>query len=156
MEPRIQYAKTTDGVSIAFSTLGEGVPLVSMPSLPWSHIQREWQVPVMRRLWERTAEKARLIQYDSRGSGLSERRVTDYSLDAHLLDLQAVVDRLGFGDSTAARIERVFRELCVLEVEPDGLRLLPDSVRAEEIRDQQEYGGIRLLGIEEADFPTLA
>jgi len=89
------------------------------------------------------------------------------------------VDLLGFGDSTAARIESVFRELCQLEVEPDGLRLLEDSVRAEEIRDQQEYGGIRVHlmgdldgaqialqvdigfgdvvtpGIEEADFPTL-
>lgn len=89
------------------------------------------------------------------------------------------VDLLGFGDSTAARIESVFRELCVLEVEPDGIRLVADSVRAEEIRDQQEYGGIRVHlvadldgaqitlqvdigfgdavtpGIEEADFPTL-
>jgi len=89
------------------------------------------------------------------------------------------IDLLGFGDSTAARIERVFRELCVLEVEPDGLRLLEDSVRAEEIREQQEYGGIRVHlmadlagawiavqvdigfgdavtpGVEEADFPTL-
>jgi predicted nucleotidyltransferase component of viral defense system len=89
------------------------------------------------------------------------------------------IDLLGFGDSTAARIESVFRELCVLEVEPDGLRLLEDSVRAEEIRDPQEYGGtrVRLMAdldgaqialqvdvgfgdavtpaIEEADLPTL-
>jgi len=43
MEPRIQYAKTADGVSIAFWTLGEGVPFVHMASLPHSHIQLEWQ-----------------------------------------------------------------------------------------------------------------
>jgi class 3 adenylate cyclase len=36
-----------------------------------------------------------LVRYDSRGCGLSDRDVTDYSLDAHLLDLEAVVDRLG-------------------------------------------------------------
>ena len=42
MEPRIQYAKTADGVSIAFWTLGEGQPLVQMSSLPFSHIQLEW------------------------------------------------------------------------------------------------------------------
>jgi class 3 adenylate cyclase len=36
-----------------------------------------------------------LVRYDRRGSGLSERDVTGYSLDAHLLDLEAVVDRLG-------------------------------------------------------------
>jgi hypothetical protein len=42
MEPRIQYAKTKDGVSIAFWTLGEGMPMVYMPDLPFSHIQMEW------------------------------------------------------------------------------------------------------------------
>ena len=51
MEPRIQYAKTSDGVSIAFWTLGEGVvPLVHMPVLGYSHVQLEWQVPEWR-LW---------------------------------------------------------------------------------------------------------
>ena len=48
MEPRIQYAKTTDGVSIAYWTLGEGAPLVYMPEAPWSHIQLEWGVPLRR------------------------------------------------------------------------------------------------------------
>jgi hypothetical protein len=49
MEPRIQYARTADGVSIAFWTLGEGTPVVHMPNLPWSHIQLEWQNPECRR-----------------------------------------------------------------------------------------------------------
>jgi hypothetical protein len=49
MEPRIQYAQTADGVSIAFWALGEGVPLVVMPELPWSHIQLEWENPNARR-----------------------------------------------------------------------------------------------------------
>lgn len=89
------------------------------------------------------------------------------------------VDLLGFGDPTLGHIEAVFRELCTVEVEPDGIRMLEDTVRAEDIRDQQEYGGVRVrlvadLGgariplqvdigfgdvvvpkIEEADFPTL-
>jgi len=96
MEPRIQYAKTSDGVSIAFWTLGEGVvPLVHMPVLGYSHVQLEWQVPEWRLWYERLAEKRKLIRYDGRGSGLSERRVTDFSLDAQVLDLEAVVDRLG-------------------------------------------------------------
>jgi class 3 adenylate cyclase len=95
MEPRIQYAKTADGVSIAFWTLGEGLRLVQMPSLPWSHIQLEWQDPGWRRWYERVAEKRKLVRYDGRGSGLSDRNVADYSVDAHMLDLQAVVERLG-------------------------------------------------------------
>ena len=95
MEPRIQYAKTADGVSIAFWTLGEGVPYVQMPNLPASHIQMEWQDPDQRRWYERLAENRKLVRYDGRGSGLSDRNVADYSVDAHMLDLQAVVERLG-------------------------------------------------------------
>ncbi len=39
MEPRIQYAQTADGVSIAYWTLGEGPPLVMMADTLWSHIR---------------------------------------------------------------------------------------------------------------------
>ena len=95
MEPRIQYAQTADGVSIAFWTLGAGHPVVSMPLTPWSHVQLEWGTPEVRRWYQRLAEKRRLIRYDSRGSGLSDRHVADYGLEAHVLDLEAVVDRLG-------------------------------------------------------------
>ena len=94
MEPRIQYAKTEDGVSIAYWTLGEGMPLVSMPG-PFSHVQMEWQIPMGRQWLEALAQKRMLVRYDRRGCGLSERDVTDYSLDALVLDLEAVVDRLG-------------------------------------------------------------
>jgi len=110
MEPRIQYARTTDGVSIAFWTLGEGMPLVLMPTPPWSHIQLEWQEPGRRRFYEHLAEKRKLVRYDGRGSGLSDRNVADYSVDAHILDLQAVVERLGvqrfalFGGFTAGPV----------------------------------------------------
>jgi class 3 adenylate cyclase len=95
MEPRIQYAKTADGVSIAFSVAGEGKPYVLMPMFPWCHIEKMWQIPVMRRMLEKNAQERRLVQYDSRGSGLSERRNSDFSLEGHLLDLEAVVQHLG-------------------------------------------------------------
>ncbi len=95
MEPRIQYAKTEDGVSIAYWTMGEGLPLLYMPDIPTSHIQLEWQFPEYRRWFERLAQKRMLVRYDCRGCGLSERDVTDFSLDALVLDLEAVVDRLG-------------------------------------------------------------
>jgi len=94
MEPRIQYAKTTDGVSIAFFTLGEGMPLVSAPHVGVNHIQLEWQWPEYRAFLERLAQKARLVGYDLRGFGLSDRGLTDFSLDARVADLEAVADRL--------------------------------------------------------------
>jgi len=94
MEPRIQYARTADGVSIAFWTLGEGRTLVHLPLL-FSHIQLEWQMPECRRWYERLAENRKVVRYDGRGAGLSERDVGDYSLDARARDLEAVADRLG-------------------------------------------------------------
>ena len=95
MEPRIQYAQTADGVSIAFWTMGEGMPLVHMPP-PFTHIQMEWQFPEMRRWYERLAEKRQLVRYDTRGLGLSQRDdLSEPSLDSLVLDLGAVVDRLG-------------------------------------------------------------
>jgi class 3 adenylate cyclase len=95
VEPRIQYAKTKDGVSIGYWTLGEGTPLVSMPNFPFCHLEKLWQVPVYRRVFERASERRKLVTYDSRGCGMSERDVTDFSLEAHVLDLEAVVDHLG-------------------------------------------------------------
>lgn len=55
------------------------------------------------------------------------------------------LDLLGFGPNDVERIEQVFRELCVLPVEDDGLSFLPETVHARPIREQQEYGGIRVL-----------
>ena len=81
MEPRIQYAQTADGVSIAFWTLGEGEPLVYIAGGPWNHIEL-WQVPECHRWYERLAQKRMLVRYDLRGTGLSERTVSDYSVDA--------------------------------------------------------------------------
>jgi len=107
MEPRIQFAQTADGVSIAFWTLGEGMPFVHMPWIPWSHIHLSWQHPRTRRWYQLLSEKRKVVAYDGRGTGLSERDVSDFSLEANVLDLEAVVDRLrlerfalfGFGES---------------------------------------------------------
>ncbi len=95
MEPRIQYAHTKDGVSIAYWTMGEGMPLVYMGFWPYEHCQREWQEPPWRPHYEHLLKGRRLIRFDGRGSGLSQRDVADFSLDARLLDLEAVVDHLG-------------------------------------------------------------
>ena len=94
MEPRIQYAQTADGVSIAYWVLGEGQPLVHL-SLVFSHIQMEWQFPECRRWYERLAQNRKLIRFDFRGGGLSDRNVGDFSLEGLLLDLEAVADGLG-------------------------------------------------------------
>jgi len=62
MEPRIQFAKTSDGVNIAFCALGQGEPLVVTPGNTLSHIQQEWQVPECRAWYERLAEERMVIR----------------------------------------------------------------------------------------------
>ena len=42
MEPQVQYAKTSDGVNIAFASTGEGPPLVFLGSPGVSHVQKAW------------------------------------------------------------------------------------------------------------------
>ncbi len=90
MEPRIQYAQTADGVNIAFWTRGEGVPLLQMPNLPWGHTGLESQWLDYRRFYERLAEKRKVVCYDGRGSGLSDRELIDFSPDAQSLAEVAV------------------------------------------------------------------
>ena len=54
------------------------------------------------------------------------------------------VDFLGYGDASPKAVAAVFREVCGVLVEPDGLSFMVSSVRAAEIRDRQEYGGVRV------------
>ena len=101
MEPRIQYAKTKDGVNIAYYALGHGPGIVRMPNNIWSHFQLQWQeVPEQRAIAEATAARFTYVEYDSRGAGSSTREVSDFSLDAHMLDLEAVVEQLGLENFT--------------------------------------------------------
>jgi pimeloyl-ACP methyl ester carboxylesterase/DNA-binding CsgD family transcriptional regulator len=97
MEPRIRYATSSDEVSIAFWTLGEGKPLVCLAGGPWCHVE-SWYVPECRRWYERLAQERMLVWHDLRGTGFSEREVSDYSLDALAADVEAVEDRLGLDD----------------------------------------------------------
>jgi len=94
IEPRIQYATAEDGVRIAFWTLGEGPPLVYMAGGPWNHVEL-WESQECRDWYERLSQNRMLVSYDLRGTGHSARGVSDYSLEAQMLDLRAVIETLG-------------------------------------------------------------
>jgi class 3 adenylate cyclase len=100
MEPRIQYAKTEDGVSIAFWTMGEGgVPLIMSPPLAWSHTTLELSIPELIPWYERLASRRMLIRYDPRNQGLSERGVERLSEADQAADIEAVIERLELGEA---------------------------------------------------------
>jgi class 3 adenylate cyclase/alpha-beta hydrolase superfamily lysophospholipase len=94
MEPRIQYAKTSDGVSIAYSVIGEGPPLVYIAAQSGG-VHLYSQFSLARRGTDQLASAGlQVIRYDGRGTGSSDRAARDFSLEARLRDLEAVVERL--------------------------------------------------------------
>ena len=66
------------------------------------------------------------------------------------------VDLLGVGEPAVGRMQETFQELCMLDVEPDGLQFLDASVRAEHIRDGQAYGGVRVRLVADLDGVRIA
>lgn len=92
--PPIQYARTADGISIAYCISGEGRPVVVLPDWIWSHIHSELRLPAVVKWYRELTARWRLVRYDGRGEGLSDREAGDFSLASRVLDLQAVVDRI--------------------------------------------------------------
>jgi class 3 adenylate cyclase/pimeloyl-ACP methyl ester carboxylesterase len=94
MEQQIRFCTTSDGVRIAYATVGQGPPLVVAHG--WvSHLQWEWSYPDARAFWEGLAQGRVLVRYDKRGTGLSDWDAQDLSVEGQGRDLQAVVDTLG-------------------------------------------------------------
>jgi pimeloyl-ACP methyl ester carboxylesterase len=93
--PRISYARSADGVSLAFTMAGDGPALVFVPWVPFSNLRMEWQNPLLGSAFEQLARRLTLVHYDGRGTGHSQRDVTDLSLEAMVSDLEAVIDRAG-------------------------------------------------------------
>ena len=54
------------------------------------------------------------------------------------------IDLLGFGDTSAEGLKRIFIELCHIDAPEDGLTFVSETVRVETIREGQEYGGMRV------------
>ncbi|HME72732.1 MAG TPA: alpha/beta fold hydrolase [Myxococcota bacterium] len=96
LEQRIGFATTSDGVRIAYATTGQGPPLVFV--LGWlTHLQEGLGSPLYDAvgLLRWYSRDHLVVRYDGRGFGLSDRNIADFSLDARVRDLEAVVRALG-------------------------------------------------------------
>jgi pimeloyl-ACP methyl ester carboxylesterase len=91
---KIGYCTTSDGVRIAYATVGNGPPVVFV--LGWgTHLTRGASSPTYNsNFLESAGAHHLLVRYDGRGFGLSERGLRDYSIEARVRDLEAVVDAL--------------------------------------------------------------
>lgn len=90
----IQYANTKDDVSIAYSVLGNGPTLLlSIPPMG-THLQMDWEMPLVRHYYERLAQYYTLVRFDHRGGGISDRCESRYSPTDFAQDIAAVVQAL--------------------------------------------------------------
>jgi pimeloyl-ACP methyl ester carboxylesterase/DNA-binding CsgD family transcriptional regulator len=94
---QIRFCTSRDGTRIAYATCGSG------PALLWvgfllRHLEMDWDTTVWRPWLSLLTRRHTLIRYDMRGCGLSDRDVSDFSLDRLAEDLAAVV--------AAARLDR--------------------------------------------------
>lgn len=96
IEQQIAFAETSDGVQIAYATTGSGPPIVFV--LGWgTHLQEGMGSPLYDQVGFLSfySRDHLVVRYDGRGFGLSDRDVSDFSLDARVRDLETVVDALG-------------------------------------------------------------
>jgi class 3 adenylate cyclase/pimeloyl-ACP methyl ester carboxylesterase len=94
MAQEINYCRASDGVRLAYATVGQGSPLVKTAN--WmNHLEYDWESPIWHHLLEGLAKDHTLVRYDARGNGLSDWDVDEVSLETWVNDLETVVDTLG-------------------------------------------------------------
>ena len=92
--PRTQYAKSGD-VHIAYQVTGRGpIDLVFVPGFV-SHLEYDWEHPLPARFFQRLASFSRLIRFDKRGTGLSDRVAEMPTLEQRMDDVRVVMDAVG-------------------------------------------------------------
>lgn len=94
-DPDVRYAVCEDGVHVAYQVFGDGpIDLVIVPGFV-SHLEQLWESPAFARLNRRLGSFARVITFDKRGTGLSDRPAELPDIDRRMLDLCAVIDAVG-------------------------------------------------------------
>ena len=94
MVPETRYARSSDGVHIAYQVLGDSLlDLVLSPGFV-SHLEHSWDDPALARFLRQLASFSRLIVFDKRGTGLSDRDPADRAplLEDRVNDIAAVMD----------------------------------------------------------------
>jgi pimeloyl-ACP methyl ester carboxylesterase len=90
--PETRYAKTDDGVHIAYEVTGGGpIDVVMVPGFV-SHVELGWDMPFYASMWRRVGSFARVIPFDKRGTGLSDRTADVPTLEQRMDDVRTVMD----------------------------------------------------------------
>jgi len=92
--PETHYVKSDD-VHIAYQVLGDGpFDLLFVPGFV-SNVEALWRSPDQSAFFRRLASFCRLILFDKRGTGMSDRANQDFTLEQRMHDVQAILDAIG-------------------------------------------------------------
>jgi class 3 adenylate cyclase len=91
--PQVQYVRSGDGTAIAYTDMGDGTPLIFSSNI-WTHLTEQWRDETRAASLQLVSDGFRLIRYDMRGMGMSDRDVEDFSLEAQTGDLDALREHL--------------------------------------------------------------
>ncbi|HMH48382.1 MAG TPA: alpha/beta hydrolase, partial [Solirubrobacteraceae bacterium] len=94
MAPVTRYARSGEA-SIAYQVIGEGVLDLLFLTGWLTQLEQLWEAPANRRFLERLTTICRLILFDSRGTGLSDRVLDRYTVEQEVQDALAVLDAAG-------------------------------------------------------------
>jgi pimeloyl-ACP methyl ester carboxylesterase/DNA-binding winged helix-turn-helix (wHTH) protein len=101
----IRFSVTEDGVRLAWASIGEGPPLVKASN--WlTHLDFEWGSPIWQHWWTELSKHHRVIRYDERGNGMSQRDVPQVNFETWVHDLETVVDAAGLDRFSLLGISR--------------------------------------------------
>jgi pimeloyl-ACP methyl ester carboxylesterase len=90
----VRFARSGD-IDVAYRVVGDGpVDLVCVEGA-YTHLEIAWELPQYRRYYERLAEFARVILFDKRGLGMSDRVPGATTLEERMDDIRAVMDAVG-------------------------------------------------------------
>jgi len=96
MKQKIRFCRTSDGITLAYATSGDGPPLVRVAN--WlTHLDLDWKGPLWSHWFREFSKNHTLLRFDQRGAGLSDRSVDNLSMEAWVSDLETIVDDAGLG-----------------------------------------------------------
>src|SRR5215467_5938999 len=113
MLPKTKYARSDD-VRIAYQFTGDGPFDVVWAPGTMSHLYLDWEIPQRGLFFERFSKFCRLIRFDKRGTGLSDRPTKMATLEERTDDIRAVLDAAGverahlFGGSEGGSMASMF------------------------------------------------
>ena len=132
----VRFARSGD-VDIAYRVVGDGPTDLVYAQGAYTHLEINWELPQFRRYCERLAEFTRLILFDKRGMGMSDRVPGATTLEVRMDDIRAVMDAVG-SERAAVMGESEGGPLAILFAAAHPERIVSLILQGAEVRERRD------------------